>query len=100
MAHNTKGIGNRTCKCNADDMSTASDNYDAVTGFLQKFPELKKNEFFITGESYAGMSVSLPTSLPTSLFLKSFFKKLTAFVCASRILFWGVGGGGGDAAAN
>ena len=48
-------IGNKTCKCNADDMSTASDNYDAVVGFLAKFPELRKNEFFITGESYAGM---------------------------------------------
>jgi hypothetical protein len=39
----------------ADDMSTASDNYDAVVAFLDRFPQIKKNPFYITGESYAGM---------------------------------------------
>ena len=50
-------IGNATCMCEADDMSTASDNYDAVVAFLDRFPEIKKNPFYITGESYAGMYI-------------------------------------------
>jgi len=48
-------VGKPDCDCNATDMTTASDNFDAVTGFLEKFPEFAKNEFFISGESYAGM---------------------------------------------
>ena len=48
-------VGKPGCDCNATDMTTASDNFDAVTGFLKLYPELAKNEFFITGESYAGM---------------------------------------------
>jgi carboxypeptidase C (cathepsin A) len=45
-------IGNATCRCEMDDLSTASDNADAVIGFFKdKFPELAKNEFYVTGES-------------------------------------------------
>lgn len=42
-------------KCNDD--RTAEENYQAVEAFFDKFPELKKNKFFITGESYAGVYV-------------------------------------------
>lgn len=42
-------LGNTTCDCVADDMSTAEDNYDALVSFFKGFPELKSNEFYITG---------------------------------------------------
>lgn len=42
-------------KC--DDDRTARENRAAVEDFFVKFPELKKNKFFITGESYGGVYV-------------------------------------------
>ncbi|GIY64712.1 lysosomal protective protein [Caerostris darwini] len=42
----------------ADDDSVSYDNYIAVQNFFEKFPELKKNDFYIAGESYAGVYVS------------------------------------------
>jgi carboxypeptidase C (cathepsin A) len=43
-------------KCTDD--TTAADNLAAVQLFFtQKFPELQKNEFYLTGESYAGVYV-------------------------------------------
>ena len=32
----------------------ANDLYDALTQFFQLFPSLKRNDFYVTGESYAG----------------------------------------------
>lgn len=40
-----------------DDDRTAQDNLEAVEAFFAMFPEYKKNKFFITGESYAGVYV-------------------------------------------
>jgi carboxypeptidase C (cathepsin A) len=40
-----------------DDDRTASENMAAVEAFYSMFPEYKKNKFFITGESYAGVYV-------------------------------------------
>jgi len=40
-----------------DDDRTASENLAAVEAFYAMFPEYKKNKFFITGESYAGVYV-------------------------------------------
>jgi len=60
------GVGYSYCaamkaggNCNNTDISTARANRAAVQDFFKKFPELKANEFFITGESYAG--VYIPT---------------------------------------
>jgi len=39
------------------DHETAKNNYAAVKSFFSKFPEYTKNEFYITGESYAGVYV-------------------------------------------
>jgi len=35
----------------------AADNVKAIRGWYAKFPEFKKNELYISGESYAGMYV-------------------------------------------
>ena len=39
------------------DPTTTEDNYKALTDFFRKFPNLKKNDFYISGESYAGIYV-------------------------------------------
>ncbi|XP_064476440.1 lysosomal protective protein-like [Ornithodoros turicata] len=41
--------------CN--DEQTADDNYIAILHFFAKFPELIRNDFYVTGESYAGVYV-------------------------------------------
>ena len=52
--------GNVTCRCAANDTSTASDNADAVEAlFAHKFPELRGRPFYITGESYAGIYIPM-----------------------------------------
>jgi serine carboxypeptidase-like clade I len=40
-----------------DDKKTAEDNERAVVNFFEKFPEFKSNDFYISGESYAGVYV-------------------------------------------
>lgn len=40
-----------------NDENTAVDNYETIKAFFAKFPELKDNEFYISGESYAGIYV-------------------------------------------
>ncbi|KAG8196084.1 hypothetical protein JTE90_007824 [Oedothorax gibbosus] len=44
-------------KYSADDDSTSYDNYVALQHFFQKFPQFKKNDFYITGESYGGIYI-------------------------------------------
>jgi carboxypeptidase C (cathepsin A) len=43
--------------CSHNDTSQAIDNYNALNYFFSQFPEYAANDFFITGESYAGIYV-------------------------------------------
>merc|ERR1711934_812086 len=40
-----------------DDVGTAKDNLAALKEFFRSFPEFKPNEFYVSGESYAGVYV-------------------------------------------
>lgn len=52
------GVGfsvSKTGSVASNDSASARDNYKALIAFFNKFPNLKKNDFYITGESYAGI---------------------------------------------
>jgi len=54
------GVGfsySKNGKYNTDDDTTSYDNYVALQHFFVKFPQFKKNEFYITGESYGGIYI-------------------------------------------
>jgi hypothetical protein len=42
-----------------NETAVGEDLYNAILQFFQLFPELQKNEFYVTGESYAGKSKCL-----------------------------------------
>ncbi|XP_064477212.1 lysosomal protective protein-like [Ornithodoros turicata] len=41
------------------DDQTADDNYLSILDFFRKFPNFQENEFYVTGESYAGVYVPM-----------------------------------------
>ena len=43
--------------CRHNDTGTAADNLAAVIQWFSKYPEYQKNDFWITGESYAGIYI-------------------------------------------
>eukprot|EP00029_Vermamoeba_vermiformis_P002800 TRINITY_DN13162_c0_g1_i1.p1 TRINITY_DN13162_c0_g1~~TRINITY_DN13162_c0_g1_i1.p1 ORF type:complete len:468 (-),score=109.39 TRINITY_DN13162_c0_g1_i1:96-1469(-) len=55
------GVGfsysNTSSDYNVDDYQTATDNYNAIQAFLDRFPHFRDNDFYIGGESYAGVYV-------------------------------------------
>jgi len=66
---------NKTVECTNTDDSTASDSYDFLVNFFNAYPEYVKNEFYITGESYAGIYIPMLTqqimnNKPTNINLK------------------------------
>lgn len=61
-----KGVGFSYCEnvsksndCVNTDESTAQDAYEFLVNFFNSFPEYKKNKFYITGESYAGIYIPM-----------------------------------------
>ncbi|KAH7936214.1 hypothetical protein HPB52_020088 [Rhipicephalus sanguineus] len=42
-----------------DDYNATEDNYRAVLEFFDNFPQFRQNDFYVTGESYAGVFVPL-----------------------------------------
>ena len=55
------GVGFSYCStaagCQHTDTTTANDNLNAIISFFAAYPELQGNDFFIAGESYAGVYV-------------------------------------------
>lgn len=55
------GVGFSYCDkasgCSHTDTSTANDNLASLVSFFTAYPELQKNPFWISGESYAGIYV-------------------------------------------
>ncbi len=41
----------------ANDTTTARDNLVAMRMFFDKFPQFRRNDFYISGESYAGIYI-------------------------------------------
>jgi len=50
---------NTTMVCANNDTSTATDAYDFLVNWFQAYPEYSKNQFYITGESYAGIYIPM-----------------------------------------
>ena len=61
-----KGVGFSYCDdaetsadCVNTDESTAQDSYEFLVNFFNEYPEYKSNNFYITGESYAGIYIPM-----------------------------------------
>jgi carboxypeptidase C (cathepsin A) len=61
-----KGVGFSYCPdarvstdCVNDDLTSAQDAYEFFLAFFDAYPEYKANDFYLTGESYAGVYIPL-----------------------------------------
>ena len=79
----SKQVEGEACK-NTDRFTASTSRAALVDFFTNKFPKFAKNEFFITGESYAGVYI---VSLLYSLFLavhlcmtRLYLSRMTQFI--------------------
>jgi carboxypeptidase C (cathepsin A) len=61
---NPAGVGFSRCldpesKCASNDTSAALDAHEVLVGFFERFPHFKKSNFYLTGESYAGVYIPM-----------------------------------------
>ena len=68
-----------------NDDAVADDNHAAITHFFKKFPQFKKNRFYVTGESYGGIYV--PT-LSVRILTRSPDINFKGFAVGNGILDW------------
>jgi carboxypeptidase C (cathepsin A) len=61
-----KGVGfsycddaSSTSECVNDDLTAAQDAYDFFVAFFDAYPQLKKNDFYLTAESYGGIYIPM-----------------------------------------
>ena len=81
------GFSHRTDNGSLDtnDDTTADDNHAAIIHFFKKFPQFKKNRFYVTGESYGGIYV--PT-LSVRILTKSPDINFKGFAVGNGVLDW------------
>jgi carboxypeptidase C (cathepsin A) len=55
------GVGYSTCTgikdCTFNDETSGKDNLDVILAWYEKYPEFKKNDLWLSGESYGGIYV-------------------------------------------
>lgn len=62
-------------KCDWDDTKQAEANYAFYVHFFKEFPELAKNDFFISGESYAGRTLFDDSTFSLNVLPKAIFRR-------------------------
>jgi cathepsin A (carboxypeptidase C) len=70
----------------SNDTQTAADNLHALHDFFSKFPELKKREFYVSGESYAGVYV--PTLSQAILHDKTVDWNMQGLLTGNGVMGW------------
>lgn len=70
----------------SDDNITAQDNLHALHAFFAKFPELKKRDFFVSGESYGGVYV--PTLSLAILHDKTVDWNMQGLLVGNGVMSW------------
>jgi len=71
---------------NTNDLKTAEDNYAFLEGFLQTFPQYQGREFWITGESYAGVYVPMLVDLILLNKSSSIYNQLKGLMIGNPLL--------------
>lgn len=93
------GVGFSLCpnasECVFNDNSTADDNIIALAFlFTEKFPELHKNDLWLSGESYAGIYVPSLASrihnhtMQQMLHLKNYLPNFKGFLVGNAVTNW------------
>jgi hypothetical protein len=70
------------------DKLTAEDNLAFILGWYVKFPKYKKNEFYLTGESFAGNVKTIPFHLCITYYYFLFLLALVIIVGLSFFFFF------------